>query len=132
MIIKISFLYLSFQTKQLRNQFHSAPEKGLKIRSGAEANYVGFELNRQKTEKPTSLNICCSHTSQLVTNNPPDRVVMLKIVLTLHIEYDFSLKVFFFPYHSLPCSLPNHPETVNCCNFLCLHLCGRLWARIVL
>ena len=76
MIIRIFFLYLSFQTKQLRNQFHSAPEKGLKIRSGAEANYVGFELNRQKTKKPTSLNICCSSTSQLVTNNPPDRVVM--------------------------------------------------------
>ena len=79
MIIKIFFLYLSFQTKQLRNQFHSAPEKGLRIRSGAEVNYVGFELNRQKTEKPTSLNICCSRTSQLVTNNPPDRVVMLKL-----------------------------------------------------
>ena len=30
-IIKIFFLYLSFQTKQLRDRFHSAPEKGLKI-----------------------------------------------------------------------------------------------------
>ena len=33
-IIKIFFFYLSFQTKQLRNQFHSAPEKSLKIKSG--------------------------------------------------------------------------------------------------
>ena len=30
-LIKIFFLYLSFQTKQLRDHFHSAPEKGLKI-----------------------------------------------------------------------------------------------------
>ena len=27
-------------------------------------------MNRQKTEKPTSLNICCSCASQLVTKNP--------------------------------------------------------------
>ena len=43
----------------------------------------------------------------------------LVIVQTIHIEYDFSLKVLFFHYHSL--SHPfiiNHPETVNCCNFL--------------
>ena len=43
----------------------------------AEADYVGFELNRQKTEKPMSLNICCSCASQLVTKNPPDRVLMV-------------------------------------------------------
>ena len=43
----------------------------------------------------------------------------LVIVLTLHIECNFSLKVLFL--FSLPLSLPfiiNHPETVNCCNFL--------------
>ena len=41
------------------------------------------------------------------------------IVLTRHIECDFSLKVFFF--FSLPLSPPfiiNHPETANWCNFL--------------
>ena len=76
MIIKSFVLYLSLKTKQLRNQFHSAPENGLKLKTGPQANYVGFELNREKTEKPTSLNICCSRASQLVTKNPPDRVVM--------------------------------------------------------
>ena len=39
----------------------------------------------------------------------------LVIVRTLHIKYDFSLKVFFFRYHSF---IINHQETVNCCNFL--------------
>ena len=39
----------------------------------------------------------------------------LVIVRTLHIQYDFSLKVFFFHYHSLPLFIVNHPETVNCC-----------------
>ena len=42
----------------------------------------------------------------------------LVIVLTLHIKYDFSLKVSFFHYHSLPRSYINHPEIVNWCNFL--------------
>ena len=37
---------------------------------------MGFELNQQKTEKPASLKIWCSHASQLVTKNPPDRVIM--------------------------------------------------------
>ena len=31
------FLYLSFQTKQLRDHFHLAPEKGLKISSGRQS-----------------------------------------------------------------------------------------------
>ena len=44
--------------------------------------YVGFELNQQKTEKPASLNICCSRASQLLTKNPPDRVVMVNTTLT--------------------------------------------------
>ena len=34
---KTFVLYLSFQTKQLRNQFHSAPEKGPKIKSGRQS-----------------------------------------------------------------------------------------------
>ena len=38
---------------------------------------MGFELDRQKTEKPTSLNICCWRATQLLTKNPPDRVVMI-------------------------------------------------------
>ena len=37
---------------------------------------MGFELNRQKTEKPTSLNIWCLRATPSVTKNPPDRVVM--------------------------------------------------------
>ena len=41
----------------------------------------------------------------------------LVIVVTLHVECNFSLKVYF----SLPFSplfIINHPETVNCCHFL--------------
>ena len=37
---------------------------------------MGFYLNQQKTEKPMPFNICCSRANQLVTKNPPDRVVM--------------------------------------------------------
>ena len=43
----------------------------------------------------------------------------LVIILTSYIECHFSIKVFFL--FSLPPSPPfiiNHPETVNCCNFL--------------
>ena len=44
----------------------------------------------------------------------------LVVVLTLHIERNFNLKVFFV-FFSLPLSPPviiSHPETENCCNFL--------------
>ena len=41
----------------------------------------------------------------------------LVIVRKLHIEYDLSLKVFFFTITHSPFII-NHPETVNCCNFL--------------
>ena len=42
----------------------------------------------------------------------------LLTVRTLHIEYDFSLKVFFFSLSLAPPFIIKHPETVNCCNFL--------------
>ena len=43
----------------------------------------------------------------------------LVIVLTLHIECNFNLKVFSFFFHShSPPFIISHPETVNCCNFL--------------
>ena len=44
----------------------------------------------------------------------------LVIVLTLDIECNFNLikSLFFFHVHSLPPFIINHPETVNCCNFL--------------
>ena len=41
-----------------------------------------------------------------------------QIVRTLHIEYDFSLKVIFFSLSLAPPFIINHPETVNYCNFL--------------
>ena len=84
-IIKIP-LFVSFLSDKIIEKFHSAPEKGLKIRSD-EANYLGFELNRQKTEKPTSLNICCSRASQLVTKNPPDSIVMLVLTSLLGVIF---------------------------------------------
>ena len=84
-IIKI-LLFVSFISDKIIEKFHSAPEKGLKIRSD-EANYFGFELNRQKTAKATSLNICCSRASQLVTKNPPDRVVMLVLTSLLGVIF---------------------------------------------
>ena len=43
----------------------------------------------------------------------------LVIVLTLHIECNFNLKVFiFFSFPFSPPFIISHPETVNCCNFL--------------
>ena len=54
--------------------------------------YMGFELNRQKTEKPTSLNIYCSRASQLVTKSPPDRVVM-KTFWQLHHFTNVSFQI---------------------------------------
>ena len=42
----------------------------------------------------------------------------LVIVLTLHIECNFNRKVFFFSFPLSPPFIINHPETVNCCNFL--------------
>ena len=42
----------------------------------------------------------------------------LVIVLTLHIECNFNLKVFFFSFPHSPPFIINHLETVNCCNFL--------------
>ena len=43
----------------------------------------------------------------------------LVVVLTLHIELNFNLIVFFFfHFNSLPPFIISHPETVNCCNFL--------------
>ena len=42
----------------------------------------------------------------------------LVIVLTLHIECNFNLKVFFSSFPLSPPFIISHPETVNCCNFL--------------
>ena len=61
---------------------------------------------------------CVSKKSVTYENNGSCRQ-RLVVVLTLHIECNFNLKV-FFPF-SFPLSPPfiiSHPETVNCCNFL--------------
>ena len=42
----------------------------------------------------------------------------LVIVLTLNIECNFNLKGFFLSFPPSPPFIINHPETVNCCNFL--------------
>ena len=63
-----SFLFVSFLSDK-------TIEKSIPF-SSQERPKTQKWLPNQKTEKPTSLNICCSHASQLVTKNPPDRVVM--------------------------------------------------------
>ena len=68
----------------------------------------------------SSLNFgCASVREKSVTYENNDSCKQkLVIVPTLHIEYDFSLKVFFFHYHSRSPFIINHLERVNCCNFL--------------
>ena len=72
---------------------------------------MGFELNPQKTEKPTSLNICCSCASQLVTNkNPPDKVVMTS---TSHqdlkqAQHLCMKNIVFYPTFDQPTSMTVH------------------------
>ena len=53
-----------------------------------------------------------------ITYENNDSYKQMLIVVTLHIECNFSLKVFFFPLSLSPPFIINHPETANCCNFL--------------
>ena len=68
----------------------------------------------------SSLNFgCASVREKSVTYENNDSCKQkLIIVQTLQIEYDFSLKVFLFSLSLAPPFIINHPETVNCCNFL--------------
>ena len=59
---------------------------------------------------------CVSKKSVTFENNDACKQ-RLVVVLTLHIECNFNLTVFFsFPLS--PSFIISHPETVNCCNFL--------------
>ena len=62
---------------------------------------------------------CVSVRKKSITDENNDSCKQrLLIVRTLHIEYDFSLKSFLFSLSLAPAFIINHPETVNCCNFL--------------
>ena len=74
--LNFSFCIFPFRQDNWEISSIQLPRKAWKSEAATEANDVGFELNRQKTEKPTFLNIFCSRASQLGTKNPPDRVVM--------------------------------------------------------
>ena len=57
--------------------------------------------------------------NQLTYENNDSCEQRLVIVLTLHIECNFNLKkVFCLSFPLSPSFIINHPETVNCCNFL--------------
>ena len=81
--LKFSFCIFPFGQNNWEINSIQLPRKAWKSEAAAKANYVGFELNRQKTEKPMSLNICCSRASQFINKNPPDRVVMLAIIIKI-------------------------------------------------
>ena len=77
--LKFSFCIFPFRQNNWEINSIQLPRKAQKSEAAVEANYGAFEFNWQKTEKPTPLNICCSHARQLVTKNPPGRVVTHKM-----------------------------------------------------
>ena len=62
--------------------------------------------------------MACVRKKSVTYENNDSCKQRLVIVLTLHIECNFNLKVFFSHFHSSPPFIISHPETVNCCNFL--------------
>ena len=69
--------------------------------------------------------MCQEEMSSLENNDSCKQ--RLVIVLTLHIECHFNLKVFFSSFPLSPPFIISHPETVKCCNFLFVSI---LWENL--
>ena len=66
----------------------------------------------------TNVGCACVRKNSVTYENDDSCKQRLVIVLTLHIEFNFNLTVFFLSFPLSPPFIINHPETVNCCNFL--------------
>ena len=62
--------------------------------------------------------MCMVRKKSITYENNDSCKQRLVIVLTLDIEWIFSLKVSFILLPLSPPFIINHPETVNCCKFL--------------
>ena len=66
----------------------------------------------------TNVEFSCVRKKSVTYENNDSGTQRLVIVLTLHSECNFNLKVFFFSFPLFPPFIVSHPDTVNCCNFL--------------